>query len=254
MPKLIFIGTSGRSGSYGLTQALNLIPGVEAHHQYACVEVQRIGTLVYRGKIFPYQAKLALDLIYGAVLDHCKAEFFVDVSNKLPWVMELLVEMYQPTTAYVVRNGKKVCLSYYHKLPETYSIQNVIPLVKHLTGESFYPPPHEEKYWWPYPNKFATRWELLCWHWWQSYELAQGDKFRFEDLLVGQFQDFLATLGIQRSVEAEEFLLSKPHNVIEPHNYEMSELQERAFESICGELYRSLGYEEAYDVEYLQPV
>ncbi len=252
MAKLIFIGTSGRSGSYGLAQALNLIPGVEAHHQYACVEVQRIGTLWYRKRIGYYQAMAELDVIYGAAARHCRADYFIDVSNKLPWVMDLLKN--QGTLSYIVRDGKKVCLSYYHKLPEVYAFQNMRPLMKFFLRESLYAPPPEERYWWPYLDLNLSRWELLCWHWQESYNLGRGVRYKFESLLAGGFQDYLKDLGLPASKEAEDYLLSKPHNVIEPKNYEMNDKQAQIFESMCGELYHSLGYTETYDVSYLQPV
>ena len=254
MPELIFIGTSGRSGSYGLTQALNLIPEVEAHHQYACVDVQRIGTLLFRGRVTPFAAMAALDRIYGPILAHSKAHWVVDVSNKLPWVMRLLVQMYNPTMAYVVRDGQNVCLSYYHKLPEVYA--HVGPLAKFFSHETLYPPPPEERYWWPYPQTVPMRrWDLLCWHWWASYHQAcGGNVFKFEELVGGKFGYFLTALGLPKSDEAERFLTSKPHNVIEPRNYEMDAEQAAVFEAICGDLYRTLGYKGKYDVRYMQPV
>lgn len=258
--KMILIGTSGRSGSYGLAQALNLIPGVEAHHQYACVQVQKIGTLYYRNYISRFEAMAELDKIYGAAYRYGRCKYWIDISNKIPWVSGLLADMFGWINSfYVVRDGKKVCTSYYHKLPGVYDHTNMWPLANYLAALSGSPPP-EERFWWPYARQYYNnRWALLCWHWQESYRyynaaVTAPTVFRFEDLVSGSFAGFLEALGLPESEEAEEYLLSKPHNVIEPKNYLMTDYQLEIFEDICGQLYRDLGYKEAYKVEYLQPV
>lgn len=258
---MIFIGTSGRSGSYGLAQALNLIPGVEAHHQYACVEVQKVGTLYYQGHISYYQAMSKLDEIYGAAYRYSKSEWWIDVSNKVSWVAGLLEDMCQVKNfVYLLRDGQKVCLSYYHKLPKVYNHENRWPLVTYLSGTSGKPPP-EERFWWPYSRDCCdSRWEMLCWHWQENYKYFKRSisyhpsTVKLEDLLAGQFQTFLQALGLPVSEEAEQYLLSKPHNVIKPENYQITDEELAVFERVCGDLYRELGYTGSYEVEYLQPL
>jgi len=251
MTHLVFIGTSGRSGSYGLANALNLIDGVEAHHQYNCVAMQRIGTLYYHNVIGKYEAMAELDKIYGAALRYARCEQFVDVSNKLPWVMDLLQEMYPKASfVYVVRDGIKVCLSYYHKLPEVYHYLNRWPLINYLTG-GHDAPPLEERYWWPYNPELSSRWEMLCWHWKASYEVCHCDSISFEYVVSGGFNGLLNKCLIPYADDAEEFLTSKPHNVIEPQNYVITAEQQQFFEEFCGQFYRELGYVEPYKVEYV---
>ena len=137
--------SSGRSGSAMMEKVFSVDPSVEVHHEYLCTHVQKIACLWEMRKISRSHALKELSLIYGPALFYCSAPIFIDSSNKLSWVISLLDELFPSCHfVHIVRDGRKVTSSYYHKLhDECYDNRSVRILRASFENKILLPPPEK---------------------------------------------------------------------------------------------------------------
>ena len=86
---------------------------------------------------------------------YCEKEHWGDSSNKLSWLIPELAELLpQAKFVHLVRDGRKVASSYFHKLAdECYDDRSTAILRAHVDDPlGAPPPPPEKKYWWPLPR------------------------------------------------------------------------------------------------------
>jgi hypothetical protein len=260
-----FVVSSGRSGTAMLHKALSAAETVEMHHEYMVYIVQPLAVRRYLGLADAAEAKRVLAETYVAAVRYSEREHWGDSSNKLSWLIPELAELLpQAKFVHLVRDGRKVAGSYFHKLAgECYDDRSTAILRAHLGDPLGVPsPPPEKKYWWPLPRKddpiaaaFADfdQFERIAWHWAEVNRVIlealarlaprQSLFVRLEDLRsspdsVRGLYDFL-----NLPYRDEHFaMFARPHNVNHPEDRLLDEKQRVQFEMIAGRMLAHLGY------------
>ena len=263
--KPFFVVSSGRSGTAMLHKALSASAGVEMHHEYMLHIVQPLAVRRYLGLIDATDAKQVLLQTHAAAVRYSEMAHWGDSSNKLSWLIPELAELLpQAKFVHLVRDGRKVASSYFHKLTaECYDDRSTALLQLHVDAPLAVPaPPPEKKYWWPLPRKddpiagaFAgfDQFARICWHWAEINRVilealarlpAEHSLFvRLEDLrgspnAVGGLYDFL-----NLPYRDEHFaMFARPHNVNRPEDRLLDEKQRAQFDAIAGSMLARLGY------------
>lgn len=261
----VFIVGSGRSGTRALYKALLPFDGVEAHHEYCCTHIQPVAAKFFMGKIARDEVVSTVRCLHGAAVRLSASETWVDSSNKLTWIVDPLIEVF-PTARFVnvVRDGRKVAVSYVRKLgDEMYDDASVNALTNWVDDPSQIEPPPEKKYWWNIPQAgqpFHTEFpgfnqiERAAYHWVEANRVARESlqafvppdqqlTVRLEDLVSStETQNaFLEFLGLTWSEHFAQ-LLKKPQNVIVPIDYKMNASELQAFAAIASTEMTRLGY------------
>ena len=259
-----FIVSSGRSGTAMLHKALSAVTGVEMHHEYAVQITQPLAVKRYLGLISQEDCRRQVEETYGAAIRHSEAGHWGDSSNKLSWLIpDLAAQFPQARFVHLVRDGRKVCSSYFHKLgAECYDDRSTAIFQAYADDPRLPAPPPEKKYWWPVPRKNsadATRFrgfsqfERICWHW------AELNRVVLEELehLAPERSLFLRLEELRESPsavselyhflnlpyrEADFTVFGRPHNVNRPEDKLLTEPQRTSFEAIAGAMQARLGY------------
>ena len=259
-----FIVSSGRSGTAMLHKALSAVANVEMHHEYAVQITQPLAVRRYQGLAGDTECRDAIAQTYGAAIRYSQAAHWGDSSNKLSWLIPELAAQF-PTARFVhlVRDGRKVCSSYFHKLgAECYDDRSTAIFQAHMDDQSLPAPPPEKKYWWPVPRKNSpdaarfrgfSQFERICWHW------AELNRVVLEELgrLPPERKLFLRLEELRESPQAVSGLyhflnlpyrdadftvFGRPHNVNRPEDKLLSEAERASFEAIAGAMQARLGY------------
>jgi Sulfotransferase family len=182
----------------------------------------------------------------------------------LSWLIPDLAALFPDARfVHLVRDGRKVASSYFHKLgDECYDDHSTAILQAHIDDFRLPAPPPEKKYWWPLPRKDAkdagsfrkfSQFERIAWHWAELNRVALDELgrlpperslfLRLEDLrespaAVRGLYDFL-NLRYQDGAFAT---FARPHNVNRPEDRLLDENQRDAFEVIAGAMQARLGY------------
>jgi len=258
-----------------LHKALSAVPDVEMHHEYMVHIVQPLAVRRYMGWITPEQTLETLRTVYGAAVAYSSARLWGDSSNKASWLIPELAELFPDAKfVHLVRDGRKVASSYFHKLKdECYDDRSTLALKAYAADpHGQLAPPPEKKYWWPLPRSddprstafgSFSRFERIAWHWVEINRvildsldaLPAGRKYfvRLEELhadpeAVARLFGFLG-LHCRKDV-AEMF--ARPHNVNRPEDTLLDPRQRVAFDSIAYSMMERLGYAETpeYVVNY----
>jgi hypothetical protein len=273
--KPFFIVSSGRSGTAMLHKALSAAGNVEIHHEYLVNTVQPLGVRRYLGLTDRAKALEVLKDFYLPAITHSGATHWGDSSNKLSWLIPELAEL-MPAAKFVhlVRDGRKVASSYFHKLAaECYDDRSNAILQAHYDEPvRFSAPPPEKKYWWPVPRhddplapdfRGFDQFERIAWHWAEinrvilaSLAASAPERHlfvRLEDLiasprLVPALFEFL-DLPYRDTLFA---IFARPHNVNRPEDHPLTAAQRISFERIASPMMDRLGYAERaeYVVNY----
>jgi len=257
-----------------LHKALSLAGDIEMHHEYMVHIVQPLAVRRYMGLADAAEAKSVLASTQAAAVRYSEAAHWGDSSNKLSWLIPELAQL-MPDAKFVhlVRDGRKVASSYFHKLgAECYDDHSTSVLQAYFDDPTLPAPPPEKKYWWPLPRHEDPRsaefrrydqFARIAWHWTEINArildsldaLPKHRQFfvRLEDLvvsprLVNGLLDFL-----NLSYRPEHFeIFARPHNVNRPEDRQLTERQLEIFSSIASPMMERLGYAErdAYVVNY----
>jgi hypothetical protein len=259
-----FIVSSGRSGTAMLHKALSDLAGVEMHHEYMVQISQPLAVKRYLGLIGAEEARRVLARTHGAAIRYSQAAHWGDSSNKLSWLIPDLAGLFpEARFVHLVRDGRKVAGSYFHKLgAECYDDRSTALLQAHLDNPDIPAPPPEKKYWWPCPRRGTPdaaifrrydQFERICWHWAEVNRVAMAELallpperslfLRLEDLrespsAVRGLYDFL-NLPYRDEAFA---IFARPHNVNRPEDRLLDDAQRNAFEAIAGAVQARLGY------------
>lgn len=260
-----FIVSSGRSGTAMLHKALSAAGNVEMHHEYMVNIVQPLAVQRYLGLTNSSKALELLRECYVAAVRYNEAAFWGDSSNKVSWLIpELAALLPEARFVHLVRDGRKVASSYFHKLrDECYDDRSSAILQAHYDDPTRVPaPPPEKKYWWPVPRhgdpiaqefRSFDQFERIAWHWAEINavildSLAQLTPerhlfMRLEDLLVSpQLVRFLFEF-IGLPFRDEHFaIFARPHNVNRPEDHPLTQAQRVAFDRIASPMMERLGY------------
>ncbi|MBN9555356.1 MAG: sulfotransferase [Alphaproteobacteria bacterium] len=260
-----FIVSSGRSGTAMLHKALSAVPGVEMHHEYMVQITQPLAVRRYLGLIDAKEAARLIGETYGGAIRYSDATHWGDSSNKLSWLIpDLAAAFPQARFVHLVRDGRKVASSYFHKLAdECYDDRSTAILQAHVDDSTVHPaPPPEKKYWWPLPRwdsadaatfRGFSQFERICWHWAEINRiiLAELAKLPADRTLFVRLEDLRAAPSQVRGLY--EFLnlpyrdeaygiFARPHNVNRPEDRLLDEVQRAQFDAIAGDMPERLGY------------
>jgi hypothetical protein len=271
-----FIVSSGRSGTAMLHKALSTVSGVEMHHEYMVHIVQPLAVRRYMGWASREEALETLCATYGAAIAYSGALHWGDSSNKASWLISELAELFPDAKfVHLVRDGRKVASSYFHKLKdECYDDRSTLALAAYAADPAgqLPPPPPEKKYWWPLarpndPRSAAftgfNQFERIAWHWAEINrvildslgELPRERRHfvRLEELqanpqAVARLFAFLG-LHCRRDTAA---MFARPHNVNRPEDKLLDVRQRVQFDAIAYAMMERLGYAETpeYVVNY----
>jgi hypothetical protein len=260
-----FIVSSGRSGTAMLHKALSAVAGVEMHHEYMVQIIQPLAVRRYLEFVEGEAATKTIGETYGAAIRYSHANHWGDSSNKVSWLIpELAAAFPHARFVHLVRDGRKVASSYFHKLgDECYDDHSTAILQAHYDAPETHPaPPPEKKYWWPLPRHGAkdagrfrifSQFERICWHWAEVNRLALEELsqlppertmfVRLEELRaapseVRALYDFL---GLPWRDEAYG-VFARPHNVNRPEDRLLDPVQRGQFDAIAGDMLARLGY------------
>lgn len=261
----VFIVGSGRSGTRSLGLMLSGIEGVESHHEYLCTHIQPIAAKYYMGLLSKAECKKAINRLHGSAIHYSEARLWIDSSNKLSWIIEPLYELFPKAKfVHIVRDGRKVVSSFYHKLAvEIYDDTSVHTLQEWIDNPKKYQePPPEKKYWWNIPQKGQpfykefpayNQFERICYHWTEVTRVIgeslkripkrQSLEVRLEDLVsnkhtLHQMMDFLT---IPYDPQFQDFLKT-PKNVFFPMDFNLTNEQMSIFNTFAMNTMKRYGY------------
>ncbi|HEX4293203.1 MAG TPA: sulfotransferase [Rhizomicrobium sp.] len=268
-----FIVSSGRSGTAMLHKALSAAGDVEMHHEYMVNTVQPLAVRRYLGLADGAEAKRILASTHAAAIAYSEAAHWGDSSNKLSWLIpELAALVPGAKFVHLVRDGRKVAGSYFHKLgDECYDDHSTAILRAHVEDARPAPPP-EKKYWWPLPRRDDPaagafrgfdQFGRIAWHWSEVNHVildalstlpAKRQMFvRLEDMLASPLltRSLFEFLGL--AWHDDHFrIFARPHNVNRAEDRPLSDDQRAIFERIAAPVMERLGYAERaeYVVNY----
>lgn len=271
----VFILGSGRSGTLQMMRMLENIEGIQAHHEYLFENILKPSVLHRMGVVGDEEIKELLRETHVPAVYYTNAPIWFDSSNALPWIIKPLYELF-PNARFIhlLRDGRKVVSSFFHKFTEVVYDDQCVNIVKHwLDNPGTVPsPPPEKKYWRPFPVKgekyfeeFAhqNRFQRLCYYW-QDCNMsirnalaavpdAQKLSIHLEDLVSDPavLERFLDMFGVAYDDKYMQ-ILKKPVNVAIPQNFPLTEQERLEFEEIAGEAMKVFGYVdlEEYHVAY----
>lgn len=270
-----FIVSSGRSGTAMLHKALSAVPGVEMHHEYMVQITQPLAVRRYLGLVEGEAATKTIAETYVAAIRYSQAAHWGDSSNKVSWLIpELAAAFPKARFVHLVRDGRKVASSYFHKLgDECYDDRSTAILQAHYDAPQTHPaPPPEKKYWWPLPRHGArdaqifrafSQFERICWHWAEMNRLALEElsKLPPERTMFVRLEELRAAPSEVRALydfldlpwrDEAYGVFARPHNVNRPEDRLLDPVQRGQFEAIAGDMLARLGYAERpeYAVNY----
>jgi hypothetical protein len=260
-----FVVSSGRSGTAMLQKALSAAGNIGMQHEYAVDIVQPVAVRRYLGLANEAEVRAILRATHVAAIHYSEAAHWGDSSNKLSWLIpELASLLPQAKFVHLVRDGRKVASSYFHKLAaECYDDRSSAILQAFFDDPAQNPaPPPEKKYWWPCPRKenpLADRFrafdqfQRIAWHWTeinrvifeglQQVEQSQKYFVRLEDLQdsADSVRGLFEFLGLPyREEHAAAF--ARPHNVNRPEDRLLDAQQRTQFDALAAPMMERLGY------------
>ncbi len=239
-----------------LHKALSAVAGVEMHHEYMVQVTQPLAVRRYHGLVDDKECARLIADTYGAAVKYSDKAHWGDSSNKLSWLIpDLAAAFPEARFVHLVRDGRKVASSYFHKLgEECYDDRSTTILKSYLDGAAPAPPP-EKKYWWPQNPAFAgfDQFQRIAWHWAEINRVivAETTKLPPERTLFVRLEDLRASPALARSLY--EFLglawrdrdfasFARPHNVNRPEDKLLDPAQSAQFEAIAAPMMERLGY------------
>jgi len=273
LAKPFFIVSSGRSGTAMLHKALSAAAGVEMHHEYMVHHIQPLAVRRYLGLADANEAAAILRSTYGAALRYSEKALWGDSSNKLSWLIGDLHALFPHAKfVHLVRDGRKVAGSFFHKLGDECYDDRSTAILKAYVEQGAPAPPPEKKYWWPRPRQndpgvktfdSFDQFGRIAWHWAEVNRVILNDlvalpveqtrfvkleDLRADEAVLRGLYDFLG-LAYQPDYFA---MFQRPHNVNRPEDKLLTSEQRAAFTAIAGGIMERLGYaaEPEYVVNY----
>ena len=261
----VFIVSSGRSGTKMMERLFSAYQSVEMHHEYMVHHIQPLAVRYALGLTQRNEVINVLTLCHRAAVYYSDKPIWGDTSNKLIWLIDVLDELF-PSARFVhlVRDGRKVTSSYFHKLAdECYDDRSTRILAEYIDRYPVLPPPPPEKrFWWPQPRRGSpqrkaflgySQFERIAWHWAEAHRTALDQLTRVpsERQHFVRLEDLISDMAEQRRLarflglddRPEMFSpLAKPHNVNQPRDYPLTADETLRFFAIAEEMMARLGY------------
>ncbi|MEI1376529.1 sulfotransferase [Nostoc sp. UHCC 0926] len=271
----IFVVGSGRSGTRMIYKLLSGYPHIEIYHEYLCTHIQQYAALYFMKRISSDVLQKKFMELHGAGIYYSQSQYWIDCSNKISWIIEPILDLFpQAKFVHLVRDGRKVAASYFHKLNhEMYDDQSIKIMEEWLKNSDKLPmPPPEKKYWWnipqngqPFADDFGQfdQFQRACYQWRESNRVVNESlaKISEEQKLIVRLEDitkkpevlkkFLNFFNLDYEDHFFEFLQT-PQNVIFPMDFKLTTKQIEQFNYIAGDMMENFGYAETeeYNVEY----
>lgn len=247
-----------------LHKVLSGAADVDMHHEYMVHITQPLAVRRYLGLVDDAQCRRIIEQTHLAAIRHTPAKYWGDSSNKLSWLIpDLAAALPQAKFVHLVRDGRKVASSYFHKLgDECYDDRSNAALQAHYDGAGPAPPP-EKKYWWPVPRKSDPnalrfrrfdQFERIAWHWAEINRVALAELaklpltqtlfVKLEELTSNpsQLRGLYEFLGLPyRDADFAQF--ARPHNVNKPEDRLLTARQSAQFQVLAGDMMARLGYD-----------
>ncbi len=242
------------------------------HHEYAVQITQPLAVKRYLGAAGRWRNPETVAMKRSAPRSlPSRASHWGDSSNKLSWLIPDLAALFpQARFVHLVRDGRKVASSYFHKLGnENYDDRANAAMQDCYDGDGVAPPP-EKPYWWPVPRRDDPlaadfrrfdQFQRIAWHWAEINRVAMD---ALADLRAGPntVRPRWKTCGnlrlrcasctsswTCRLPTAMPRVFARPHNVNRPEDRLLTDIQRAQFDQIAGSMLERLGY--AGRVEYL---
>ena len=265
-----FIVSSGRSGTAMMVKALAAAEDVTIEHEYKVHHVQPLAVRRYQGLADENHARAILSATHGAAIRDAQIRLWGDSSNKLSWLIPDLAALFPDARfVHLVRDGRKVASSYFHKLGnECYDDRSTEKLTDYLSGRAAEAPPPEKKYWWPQPKSGEpwakefprfNQFQRIVWHWSEINRVILRDLkdvpehrrmfIRLEELRSqpSVVTSLLGFLGIPYR-DSYFSAFARPHNVNRPVDTKLTPEQAAQFALLATPMMKRLGY--AGQLEY----
>jgi hypothetical protein len=267
--KIIFILGSGRCGTYSFYNSLNKLNNIEIHHEFFFEPTLKIASLYHMKEISKYKVQKFINENYFFSIKNSSKNIWINACNAMPWMSDVLVEMF-PNARFVhlVRNGRKVVSSFYHKFGNLMYNKKDIIILKKFLDKKINLISSEKKYWRPIPHKNnndylkfinQNQFYKICWYWSQinnkiEKSLNNANKkifFKFENVNNDyKFLELIDFLEIEKKqIKHLRDSFSKPINVKIPKNYILNKNQEKIFKKICHEEMTRYNYSLTDDYE-----
>jgi hypothetical protein len=272
-----FIVSSGRSGTQMMEKLFQTFPQVEMHHEYLCTHVQPLAVRHYLGLAALEEVVETLEALHGRAVRYSSCALWGDSSNKLSWLIKGLDTVFpQAKFIHLVRDGRKVVSSFFHKLAgECYDDQSAKILQAHVDDPRAHPePPPEKKYWWPPPRpgtplaqefRGFTQFQRICFHWAEINRVILADlgelpperrrAYKLEELVADReaLRDFLNFLDLPWHDHLFQ-LIQRPHNVHTPRDFPLSPEQTAQFLALAGDMMAYFDYDRAPEYRVIYDV
>lgn len=263
--RAFFVVSSGRSGTAMLQKALSAAGQIEMHHEYMVHIVQPLAVRRAMGWVARGETLDILRATYASAIRYSDAPLWGDSSNKISWLIPELAELLPDAKfIHLVRDGRKVSSSYFHKLgEECYDDRSTAALQAYADNPARdLPPPPEKKYWWPLPRqndpaaqafRSFDQFERIAWHWAEinrvildSLSALAAERRHFARLEAlhenpGAVAALFEFLGLSCGNDIVE-MFARPHNVNRPLDKLLDARQSTQFEAIAGAMMARLGY------------
>ena len=271
----VFILGSGRSGTFQMVKMMEAVNNVEAHHEYLFENVLKPSVLHRMGVLGVDEIKSVLKQTHVPAVHYSKAGIWLDSSNALPWIVRPLYELFPHARfIHLLRDGRKVVSSFYHKFTEVMYDDRCVNIVNDWLAnpEEVLAPSPEKKYWRPFPmrgekyfQEFTqyNRFQRLCYYW-QDCNMRIHDSLtvvpesqrlsiHLEDAISdpATLAHFLSMFGVDYDDKFMQ-VLKRPVNVAIPQNFPLTEQERVEFWEIAGDAMKVFGYDgrEEYQVAY----
>ncbi len=247
-----FIVSSGRSGTHALAKALGMYEAIDMHHEYQISYIQPLAFEYYHRLVDFDSAVETLQGTYGSAVALSDKSLWGDSSNKASWLIRPLLKVFPKAKfIWVVRDGRKVVSSYFHKLSEECYDDKSVKIMRNWLenpNDNVQPPP-EKKYWWPlrpscYHEEPLERFRLISWYWSEVnrvigedlrwVELDNVHFVRLEDLVSKriELESLLDFLDLPWRDDVRD-MLQVPDNVGVPKNFSLSPEHLETFRNEC---------------------
>jgi hypothetical protein len=258
----VFVVGSGRCGTRMIKKLLSGVDTIEARHEYVRNAFQRESTMYLLGKLsYEDITKKLLD-IYSPAIYYSEAEIFLDSNQHLCWCVDVLADAFPDSKfIHLVRDGRKVVSSFFHKL-NIFDDHGAKVLRDWMEGRETVPPPLTENFWQILPPDGYDMFQRICYHWVRSNEDIMNSLdavtasrkifIRLEDLVTSEIvmEDFLHFLNVPYSPVFMD-AMKHPEHVYVPVDFKLTEEQQKQFQDIAQWMQLLLGYtEDEYSVSY----
>jgi hypothetical protein len=254
--QLVFVVGSGRCGTRMIKTLFSGVEHIEARHEYMRNAFQREAALYHMGRCSRSQiANLMLDT-YGSASHYSPAKYFMDSNQHLSWIVDVLAETFPAKFVHLVRDGRKVVSSFFHKL-SIFDDRSAQITRDWLRNGGIWPP-KDEKFW-QIAAEEPDMFKRICVHWREtnkailSHIPANSIRVKLEDLSSdkAELEKLLNFVDVPYDNSFMD-AMQKPKHVYVPVDYPLTEEQTETFNAICGDMMKTLGYEgkEEYRVNY----